>query len=83
MGDKHDDELQDRRGRKDQERPFDRPNAAVGRGDGRVDDAMRMTVGMIMAMEVVVVLAMAVPVRAETQPIQNLRDHARLATDIC
>jgi hypothetical protein len=44
---------------------------------------MRVTVGMIMAMEVVVVLAMAVPVRAETQPIQNLRDHARLATDIC
>jgi hypothetical protein len=45
-----------------QERPLDCPNAAVCRGYGRVDDAMRMTVGIIMpiAMVVVVVLAMAV-----------------------
>ena len=34
------------------ERPFDRPDAAVGRGDRRIDDAVRVTVRAVMIMPV-------------------------------
>ena len=52
--------MQNSRSRKDPERPFDSPDASVRGGDGRVHDAMGMAVGTVM-----IVLVMALPVRAE------------------
>ena len=63
----HDADLQQRRDRQDDERPFDRPDAAVGRGDRRIDDAVRVPMRAV----IVTMLAMSVPVRSEAEPVEK------------
>lgn len=78
-GEHHDADLQQRRDRQNHERPFDRPDAPVGRGDRRVDDAVCVTMRAVF----VVMSVSAMIVRAEAQPIEKALPRAHRYFDNC
>src|SRR6202007_2847246 len=64
--------------RQDQERPFDRPDTLVGRGDRRVDDAMGMAMRTSSVIMVVAAMGVTMILSAKAEPIEKLHCH-RLA----
>src|SRR5690349_20980603 len=68
-----------RRHRQNDERPFDRPDALLRRGDRRVDHAMGVPMRpmMVMPLPAMVLSAMVLSVRVEAEPVANLRQHER------
>jgi len=70
----------------DDERPFDRPDAAIGCRNGWIDDAVRMSVPMVMPMRVIMPVIVAMIVRdrmmmivtREAEPLAQELEHRTL-----